>query len=513
MRNKKSALTELSEYIEEANQGSLRAMYNIGIMYYTGELGAINYLEAFKWYKKAAELGLPQAQFNLATMYDYGQGVAQDDKKAFEWYSKASLAGDELAQHNLAYMYEYGQGVDQNLPLAIYWYKKSYINSHDASQVKLIKLGASPDFLKQINDARIIKVMNNNGLFDHKGVSYIKEILKKKGVGECFDVWLEIGNEYIGSAHKDIALIIYDLANNIEDLRDLLNTRVGFSIDKLINDSILSLSQGKGKIEREKKIIEKANQNGLDEDFINLKFHTDIIIDYINSDNEFDGNAFHIILNTQIQGMIIRMDNLINTKHDFSSSIHEILTIFQDIMVLSSDLSKVKDIESKLRKISKMLDDCISKNKRNIIKKSKKTEEFNGLKESINNLEMELRCLDVEISNYHIKSNALKGNNSIQNNENFIKKKVLIGNLRVKLNKFEQAVKNKKRDYKTGTIEIEKISEKIKIREQELKVMEKSIIQENERILIEINAKLDILLKKRQDLVSEIQALKDKQGW
>lgn len=512
MRNKKSALTELSEYIEEANQGSLRAMYNIGIMYYTGELGAINYLEAFKWYKKAAELGLPQAQYNLATMYDYGQGVAQDDKKAFEWYSKASLAGDELAQHNLAYMYEYGQGVDQNLPLAIYWYKKSYINSHDASQVKLIKLGASPDFLKQINDARIIKVMNNNNLFDHKGVSYIKEILKKKGVGECFDVWLEIGNEYIGSAHKDIALIIYDLANNIEDLRDLLNTRVGFSIDKLINDSILSLSQGKGKIKREKKIIEKANQNGLDEDFINLKFHIDIIINYINND-KFNSSKLHVILNTQIQGMIIRMDNLINTKHDFSSSIREILTIFQDIMVLSSDLSKVKDIESKLRKISKMLDDCISKNKRNIIKKSKKTEEFTNLKDLINNLERDLRGLNVEISNCHIKSNSLKGTGSIQNNENFRKKKVLISNLRAKLNKFEQAVKNKKRDCKAGAIEIEKISEKIKIHEQELKLIENNILQENKRILIEINAKLDILLKKRQDLIVEIQSLKEKQGW
>ncbi len=55
-----------------------------------GQGVATNYVEAVKWFRKAAEQNYAQAQCNLGVCYAMGQGVAKDEAEAVKWYRKAA---------------------------------------------------------------------------------------------------------------------------------------------------------------------------------------------------------------------------------------------------------------------------------------------------------------------------------------------------------------------------------------------------------------------------------------
>ena len=83
------------------------------------------YAEAFSLYQKLAEQGDVKAQFNLGVMYDLGQHVTQNYSFAVSWYLKAAEQGNANAQYNLALKYQTGQGVVQDDTKAVYWYRKA----------------------------------------------------------------------------------------------------------------------------------------------------------------------------------------------------------------------------------------------------------------------------------------------------------------------------------------------------------------------------------------------------
>ena len=85
-----------------------------------------NYQEAFKWYKKAAELGDAVAMGWLGFMYSEGKGTLRDDKEAFKWFKKAAELGNADVMHLLGLMYFQGIGIPKNPQQAKYWIKKSY---------------------------------------------------------------------------------------------------------------------------------------------------------------------------------------------------------------------------------------------------------------------------------------------------------------------------------------------------------------------------------------------------
>ncbi len=78
---------------------STQEMYEMGEKYYYGKGGVTkNYVQAFEWYKQAADHGDVSAQFRLAICYENSQGVKKDINKAIEWYSKAAAQGSEKAK-------------------------------------------------------------------------------------------------------------------------------------------------------------------------------------------------------------------------------------------------------------------------------------------------------------------------------------------------------------------------------------------------------------------------------
>ena len=60
-------------------------------MYLQGLGATQDYKTAIKFYTKAAEQGSARAQFNLGMMYYKGQGLSQDYTRANMWWNIAAL--------------------------------------------------------------------------------------------------------------------------------------------------------------------------------------------------------------------------------------------------------------------------------------------------------------------------------------------------------------------------------------------------------------------------------------
>ncbi len=124
-------------YRKAAEAGHAVAQYNLGICYANGQGVTQDYSEAVKWYRKAAEAGYAAAQNNLGYRYENGLGVSKDIKEAVKWYHKAAESGDANAQCNLATCYYNGEGVTQDYSEAVKWYRKAAESGNAAAQCNL----------------------------------------------------------------------------------------------------------------------------------------------------------------------------------------------------------------------------------------------------------------------------------------------------------------------------------------------------------------------------------------
>ena len=112
-------------FLKAAEQRHALAQFNLGVLYDFGQGGLQDYAEARKWYLKAAEQGDADAQYNLGVLYNNGQGVSQDYVEARKWYLKAAEQGHALAQYNFGVLYDTGQGGLQDYAEARKWYLKA----------------------------------------------------------------------------------------------------------------------------------------------------------------------------------------------------------------------------------------------------------------------------------------------------------------------------------------------------------------------------------------------------
>lgn len=61
----------------------------------------MNYSEAVKWYREAADQGFEWSYYRLGNCYHSGFGVEIDDSEAIKWLKKAADAGIEEAKESL----------------------------------------------------------------------------------------------------------------------------------------------------------------------------------------------------------------------------------------------------------------------------------------------------------------------------------------------------------------------------------------------------------------------------
>lgn len=79
---------------ELAEKGDVTAQFNLGLMYFNGNIVPQDYIQAAHYYELAAEQGFAKAQYNIGAMYEAGNGVLQNDTKAVHYYELAAEQGD-----------------------------------------------------------------------------------------------------------------------------------------------------------------------------------------------------------------------------------------------------------------------------------------------------------------------------------------------------------------------------------------------------------------------------------
>ena len=62
-------------------------------MYAHGQGVRQDYVEAVKWYRKAAEQGVVEAQYRVGLRYSQGQGVPKNIVQAYMWWGLAASDG------------------------------------------------------------------------------------------------------------------------------------------------------------------------------------------------------------------------------------------------------------------------------------------------------------------------------------------------------------------------------------------------------------------------------------
>jgi len=85
----------LSELKPEAEAGNAIAQVYVAGIYQYGLVSAINYAEAFRWYKLAADQDNVDGQIGLGVLYSLGQGVDKNPVEAYKWLR---IAADRLPQ-------------------------------------------------------------------------------------------------------------------------------------------------------------------------------------------------------------------------------------------------------------------------------------------------------------------------------------------------------------------------------------------------------------------------------
>lgn len=128
----------LEEYLEKAQNGDVDAQFKIAWAYDQGEGVEQDYVEANKWWQKAAEQGDRVAAYNLALNLRNARGVEESDyENAFKWFLESANRGYTKAFFKVAWAYDQGEGVKQDYVEANKWYLKAAEQGNRVAQYNL----------------------------------------------------------------------------------------------------------------------------------------------------------------------------------------------------------------------------------------------------------------------------------------------------------------------------------------------------------------------------------------
>ena len=122
---------------KKISKQQLEKWFELGKKYDFGEWIPVDYKEAVKWYRKAAEGGHAKAQNNLGVCYIEGKGVAKDEREAVKWFTKSAEQGFSEAQYRLGICYYHGQGIPKDTSEAVKWFRKAADGGHVMAQYSL----------------------------------------------------------------------------------------------------------------------------------------------------------------------------------------------------------------------------------------------------------------------------------------------------------------------------------------------------------------------------------------
>lgn len=120
---------------QAAKQDNINAKIALGILYSYGTDDS-NFLEAVKWYRRAAEQGDEDSESDLdKCCVDF----MESDEEIVEWYRKAAEQNDAEAQCYLGSCYENGRDVEADIEEAKEWYTKAADQGNEEAQAGLFR--------------------------------------------------------------------------------------------------------------------------------------------------------------------------------------------------------------------------------------------------------------------------------------------------------------------------------------------------------------------------------------
>lgn len=191
--NANDYINAVKYYCKAAKCGHASAQNDLGWLYQNGYGVEQDDMEAVKWYLKAAEQGEINAQCNLGYMYLEGKGAPKNYNEAMNWFQKSGVQGNMYAAWNLGRMYENGLGVKRDVGVAKRWYEKAAARGHKAAEKHLKTLTDSGSLVTTksvINDDIQIKFDINFG-----EPVYISEVCVKNGDEIC--CWDKLYEVYV----------------------------------------------------------------------------------------------------------------------------------------------------------------------------------------------------------------------------------------------------------------------------------------------------------------------------
>lgn len=119
---------------KRALAGDWLAQIALGDAWYKGETGKKDARLAHYWWRKSQTAYGQDSYtlYNLGVLYDSGEGVARNPQRAAQYYTAAARLNDNDARYNLAHLYHYGDGVPRNDIIAHYWLTKAAAHERDA---------------------------------------------------------------------------------------------------------------------------------------------------------------------------------------------------------------------------------------------------------------------------------------------------------------------------------------------------------------------------------------------
>ncbi len=105
----------LAQLRAKAETGDAQSQAEFAAACFFGKFGlATNYVEAAKWWRKAAEQNIAPAQYNPGGMCAAAKAVPRDMAGALKWWRKAADQSHVKAQDNLGRIYMRGDRVPQD---------------------------------------------------------------------------------------------------------------------------------------------------------------------------------------------------------------------------------------------------------------------------------------------------------------------------------------------------------------------------------------------------------------
>lgn len=177
---------------KQGNSPSRSSMDVFDQLWIEGEKRDQEYLEAAKWFRKAAKQGYALAQFYMGKIYDYGLGVPRDGFEAAKWYRKAAEKGSLEAKFSLGVLYRRGRSlggdIRQDISESAKWFLKAAEQGHSEAQFNLGMLyiegkGLLQDFIESEKWIRKAAVQGhseaqfNLGKMYHKALGLAQDIV------------------------------------------------------------------------------------------------------------------------------------------------------------------------------------------------------------------------------------------------------------------------------------------------------------------------------------------------